>query len=81
MYDRDENLIMGVLSPRPRNAFSAAPGCIRASDGNEGRRVGYWIALDAIGKGYADGLTDGPDAGRIRPRSTLDRVADSRRPG
>ena len=54
-YDRDENLIMGVLDPAEERVLGGTG--LHPSDGNEGREIGYWIALDAIGKGYATELT------------------------
>jgi len=55
-YDRDENWIMGVFSP-DESALLGGTGLHPSREGDEGREIGYWIAADAIGNGYATELT------------------------
>lgn len=54
-YDRDENWIMGVLSPDEERCLGGT-GLHPSGDGDEGREIGYWIAADAVGNGYATEL-------------------------
>ena len=54
-YDRDENLIMGVLDPAEERVIGGTG--LHPGGGDESREIGYWIAGDAIGKGYATELT------------------------
>ncbi|HEX6762010.1 MAG TPA: GNAT family protein [Gaiellaceae bacterium] len=55
-YDRDENWIMGVLSPDEELCLGGT-GLHPSREGDEGREIGYWIAADALGNGYATELT------------------------
>jgi RimJ/RimL family protein N-acetyltransferase len=54
-YDRDENWIMGVFSPDEGRCLGGT-GLHPSREGDEGREIGYWIAADAIGLGYATEL-------------------------
>ena len=54
-YDRDENWIMGVFSPDEERCLGGT-GLHPSREGNEGREIGYWIAADAVGQGYATEL-------------------------
>jgi RimJ/RimL family protein N-acetyltransferase len=53
-YDRDVNWIMGVFAP-DESRVAGGTG-LHPSDGDESREIGYWIAADAIGNGYATEL-------------------------
>jgi RimJ/RimL family protein N-acetyltransferase len=55
-YDRDENWIMGVFSPDDSRCLGGT-GLHPSKEGEEGREIGYWIAADAVGHGYATELT------------------------
>jgi RimJ/RimL family protein N-acetyltransferase len=50
-YDRDENWIMGVFEVDESIAVGGTGLHPRAGD--ESREIGYWIAADAVGRGYA----------------------------
>jgi len=54
-YDRDENLIMGVFAP-DESRVAGGTG-LHPGEAEESREIGYWIAADAIGQGYATELT------------------------
>jgi ribosomal-protein-serine acetyltransferase len=45
---------MGVLTPDEDRVLGGTG--LHPSDGAEGREIGYWIAADAIGNGYATEL-------------------------
>jgi RimJ/RimL family protein N-acetyltransferase len=53
-YDRDENLVMGILEPAEERVLGGTG--LHPSDGDESREIGYWIAADVIGNGYATEL-------------------------
>ena len=55
-YDRDQNWIMGVFSPDEAGVLGGT-GLHPSREGDEGREIGYWIAADAVGRGYATELT------------------------
>jgi RimJ/RimL family protein N-acetyltransferase len=55
-YDRDENWIMGAFSA-DESVLLGGTGLHPSREGDEGREIGYWIAADAIGQGYATELT------------------------
>jgi RimJ/RimL family protein N-acetyltransferase len=55
-YDRDENWIMGVFTPDESRVLGGT-GLHPSHEGDEGREIGYWIAAEAIGQGYATELT------------------------
>ena len=55
-YDRDENWIMGVFSPDDARCLGGT-GLHPSREGDEGREIGYWIAADEVGQGYATELT------------------------
>jgi RimJ/RimL family protein N-acetyltransferase len=54
-YDRDENLIMAVLEADELRVVGGSG--LHPGDGDESREIGYWIASDATGRGYATELT------------------------
>jgi RimJ/RimL family protein N-acetyltransferase len=54
-YDRDENLIMGVFEADESRVVGGSG--LHPSDGKESHEIGYWVAADAIGRGYATELT------------------------
>ena len=55
LYDRDENLIMAVFTPDESRVLGGTG--LHPREGEESREIGYWIAADAIGKGYATELS------------------------
>jgi RimJ/RimL family protein N-acetyltransferase len=54
-YDRDENWIMAVLTPDEERVVGGTG--LHPRGGDESREIGYWIAADATGKGYATELS------------------------
>jgi RimJ/RimL family protein N-acetyltransferase len=54
-YDRDENHIMGVFAPDDSRLLGGTGLHPRQGDG--GLEIGYWIAADAVGRGYATELS------------------------
>jgi RimJ/RimL family protein N-acetyltransferase len=54
-FDADENWIMGVFS-RDESRVVGGTG-LHPRTGNEALEIGYWIAADAIGQGYATEVT------------------------
>jgi len=54
-YDRDENWVMGVFA-RDESRCLGGTGLHPSKEGDEGREIGYWIAADAVGQGYATEL-------------------------
>jgi RimJ/RimL family protein N-acetyltransferase len=50
-YDRDVNWVMGVLAPDEERVLGGTG--LHPREGEESREIGYWIAADAIGNGYA----------------------------
>ena len=63
-YDRDENWIMGVFSPDDSRCLGGTG--LHPRQGEGGVEIGYWIAADEVGRGYATELLGGPDARRVR---------------
>ena len=55
-YDRDENHVMGVFSPDDARCLGGT-GLHPTREGEGGIEIGYWVAADEIGKGYATELT------------------------
>jgi RimJ/RimL family protein N-acetyltransferase len=55
-YDRGENLIMGVFSADESRQLGGT-GLHPSPEGEGGREIGYWIAADDVGRGYATELT------------------------
>jgi RimJ/RimL family protein N-acetyltransferase len=55
-YDRDESWIMGVFDPADESRLLGGTGLHRRQ-GEGGLEIGYWIAADEIGKGYATELS------------------------
>ena len=53
-YDRDENWIMGVFSPDDSQVLGGTG--LHPRQGEAGLEIGYWIAADAVGNGYATEL-------------------------
>jgi RimJ/RimL family protein N-acetyltransferase len=51
-YDRDENWIMGIFAPDGSRLLGGT-GLHPSHEGREGCEIGYWIAADVIGRGYA----------------------------
>ena len=54
-YDRDENWIMGVFSPDESRCLGGTG--LHPRQGEGGVEIGYWIAADATGRGYATELS------------------------
>jgi RimJ/RimL family protein N-acetyltransferase len=54
-YDRDENWIMGVFDPADESRLLGGTG-LHPRIGEGGMEIGYWIAADAAGNGYATEL-------------------------
>ena len=50
-YDRDENWIMGVFSPDDSRCLGGTG--LHPRQGEGGVEIGYWIAADETGRGYA----------------------------
>ena len=50
-YDRDENWIMGVFSPDDSRCLGGTG--LHPRQGEGGLEIGYWIAADEVGRGYA----------------------------
>ena len=55
-YDRDENWIMGVFSPDDTRCLGGT-GLHPANEGEGGIEIGYFVAAEEIGQGYATELT------------------------
>jgi RimJ/RimL family protein N-acetyltransferase len=53
-YDQDANWTMGVLTPDDSHVLGGTG--LHSREGEAGREIGYWIAADAIGHGYATEL-------------------------
>jgi RimJ/RimL family protein N-acetyltransferase len=53
-YDRDENHIMGVFAPDESRLLGGTG--LHPRQGEGGLEIGYWIAADATGRGYATEL-------------------------
>ena len=53
-YDRDENHIMGVFAPDESLLYGGTG--LHPRQGEGGLEIGYWIAADAVGRGYATEL-------------------------
>jgi RimJ/RimL family protein N-acetyltransferase len=53
-YDRDENHIMGVFAPDDSRLLGGTG--LHPRQGEGGLEIGYWIAVDAVGQGYATEL-------------------------
>jgi RimJ/RimL family protein N-acetyltransferase len=53
-YDRDENHIMGVFAPDDSRVLGGTG--LHPRQGEGGLEIGYWIAADAVGRGYATEL-------------------------
>jgi RimJ/RimL family protein N-acetyltransferase len=54
-YDRDENWVMGVFSPDDSRCFGGSG--LHPRQGEGGAEIGYWVAEDATGRGYATELS------------------------
>jgi RimJ/RimL family protein N-acetyltransferase len=54
-FDADENWIMGVFSPDESRILGGTGLHPRGGDGS--LEIGYWVAVDAIGQGYATEVT------------------------
>ena len=54
-YDRDENWIMAVFTPDEERVLGGTG--LHPRGGEESREIGYWIAGDATGNGYATELS------------------------
>jgi RimJ/RimL family protein N-acetyltransferase len=50
-YDRDENWVMGVFSPDDSRCLGGSG--LHPRQGEGGAEIGYWVAEDATGRGYA----------------------------
>jgi RimJ/RimL family protein N-acetyltransferase len=50
-YDRDENWVMGVFSPDDSRCLGGSG--LHPRQGEGGAEIGYWVAEDATGSGYA----------------------------
>jgi RimJ/RimL family protein N-acetyltransferase len=55
LYDRDENWILGVLAPDDSRVLGGTG--LHPRQGEGGLEIGYWVAADAVGQGYATELT------------------------
>jgi RimJ/RimL family protein N-acetyltransferase len=53
-YDRDENHIMGVFAPDESRLLGGTG--LHPRQGEGGLEIGYWIAADEVGRGYATEL-------------------------
>jgi len=53
-YDRDENHIMGVFTPDDARVLGGSG--LHPRQGEGGLEIGYWLAADAVGRGYATEL-------------------------
>jgi RimJ/RimL family protein N-acetyltransferase len=51
-YDRDENWIMGVFAPDESRCVGGT-GLHPSREGEGGLEIGYFVAADEVGKGYA----------------------------
>jgi RimJ/RimL family protein N-acetyltransferase len=54
-YDRDENWVMGVFSPDDSRCLGGSG--LHPRQGEGGAEIGYWVAEDATGSGYATELS------------------------
>jgi RimJ/RimL family protein N-acetyltransferase len=54
-YDRNENWIMGVFAPDDSRCLGGTG--LHPRQGEGGLEIGYWVAADAIGNGYATELS------------------------
>jgi RimJ/RimL family protein N-acetyltransferase len=54
-YDRDENWIMGVFSPDDSRCLGGTG--LHPRQGEGGLEIGYWLAADEVGQGYATELS------------------------
>jgi RimJ/RimL family protein N-acetyltransferase len=50
-YDRDENWIMGVFAPDDSRCLGGTG--LHPRQGEGGLEIGYWLAADEVGQGYA----------------------------
>jgi RimJ/RimL family protein N-acetyltransferase len=50
-YDRDENWIMGAFAPDDSRCLGGTG--LHPRQGEGGLEIGYWVAADEVGKGYA----------------------------
>jgi RimJ/RimL family protein N-acetyltransferase len=55
LYDRDENWIMGVFAPDDSRVVGGTG--LHPRQGDAGLEIGYWVAADAVGQGYATELS------------------------